>query len=366
LGDWLTDPAMTAVPRTILPYLAIEGRVTLLAGREKTGKSTLVGNVVAAASRGAPVLGEPIPRPLRILMYTLDEHPADTVRRLAQLGADGRNVFLNAIPRSMGDLRRALDVDLATHGPMGVIVVDTLSRLFAASGVDANDAKAVEPAVAGLADFAHTHNRALVLLYHTGKGGKEYRGSTAIGAVVDEIITLRRRGPLLDEDDFDDDHTDDGRRLLVQNGRTLQGRVHLAYAAGQYSLYEPAAASRDRVLEVLREQGSVTSRSALAKLVGGRKTDTLRTIGELVEATEIVDTGRGLRFPSSGTGGTGSRHREPAGSQVPSGSQSRELQRNRSGNHVPPAVPETGPPTLPFREPVLASPLDGPQVEEVI
>jgi RecA-family ATPase len=60
LRDWLGDPEILKPPRVIVPHLAVEGRVTLLSGREKIGKSTLAAGAVAAASLGASWLGGPL------------------------------------------------------------------------------------------------------------------------------------------------------------------------------------------------------------------------------------------------------------------------------------------------------------------
>ena len=81
LREWMVDPELLRPPRIILPHVAVEGRVTLLSGREKIGKSTFVGAVVAAASRGESVLGAPPNAPVSTLWYAIDEPASDAVRR---------------------------------------------------------------------------------------------------------------------------------------------------------------------------------------------------------------------------------------------------------------------------------------------
>jgi hypothetical protein len=297
LGDWLADPEILRPPRVIIPHIAVEGRVTLLSGREKIGKSELLGYAVAAASRGVDVLGTPLLAPVRTIWYAIDEVVADAVRRFERLGADPKNVIINAAPRSFADFHAAVKTDLEAFADVGNIVVDTLSRLMAASGVDPNSSHEVDPVMAGLVDYFHSCNLAAELSYHTGKGGREYRGSTAIGANVDEILTLRRRGQG-DDDDFDDDGADDGRRLLVQDGRTLRGRVHLTRINGVYQLYEDAIPTREKITNTLREHGSVTSRSKLAELAGVRKQAGLTAIAEQIGEGIIIESGRMLKLAS--------------------------------------------------------------------
>ena len=316
LGDWIADPDILRPPRIVLPHVAVEGRVTLLSGREKVGKSELLGSIVTSGSLGADVLGVALPAPVTSLWYAIDEPVADAVRRFDRLGADRDNIIINDAPRSFPDFALAVAADLAAFPGVDCIVVDTLSRLMATSGVDANASREVEPFLAALVDLLHARKVSAILSYHTGKGGREYRGSTAIGATVDEVLTLRRRGHG-DDDDFDDESADDGRRLLVQDGRNLRGRVHLTRADGVYRIFEDAMPAREKIVNALRTHGTVTGRSKLAELANVRKQAGLAAVAELIESGAIVETGRLLKL--SGSGGSGLQlMREPRHS--PSGS----------------------------------------------
>jgi hypothetical protein len=287
---------MLESPEIVIPYLAVEGRVSLLSGREKIGKSTLAAGAASAASQGSDVLGRAVPEPIRSLWYAVDEHSSDAVRRFKTLGAHLDGIVINDKPRTVSELLTAFERDLDTHDRVGVIWVDTLSRILAVSGVDANSAKEVEPAIAKVVDYLHDQNVAGVLLYHTGKSGREYRGSTAIGATVDDPLTLRKRGQS-EEDDFDDDAADDGRRLLVQDGRNLRGRIQLSFRNGLYRLYEETSTPRERIMDALRNNGTVTGRAELTKLAGVRKSVGLRVIPELIAEGAIVESGRNLKLP---------------------------------------------------------------------
>jgi hypothetical protein len=299
LREWLTEPGILEPPKIIVPMLAVEGRTTLLSGREKSGKSTLVGGAIAALSRGDPVLGVEVAAPIRSLWYSLDEPVADTVRRFDLLGAQGDLIAIDDEPRSPDALLAAIARDLDAHAGVGVVVIDTLSKLFEQSGIDANSSKEAGPVVGRIVDFLHKRNVAGILLYHTGKGGREYRGSTAIGATVDEVLTLRRRGQN-EEDDFDDEKADDVRRLLIQDGRNLRGKVQLMYAGGKYRLFEDALAPRKKLLEVLRDHGSVTSRTELVKRAGVRKDTGLKVLAELIVEGLILEQHRRLSLTRTG------------------------------------------------------------------
>lgn len=305
LGDWATDPDMLRSPEVVIPHLAVEGRVSILSGREKIGKSTLVASAIALASNGKDVFGVRVPDPVRTLWYTNDEPVADTVRRFTQFGAAPDGIIINPEPRTFNELRAALECDLRAFENVGDVVVDTLSRVFAASGVDPNSSREVEPAIAELVDLLHRSNVSGILIYHTGKGGREYRGSTAIGATVDEVLTLRRRLQS-EDDDFEDESSDDGRRLLVQDGRNLRGRLQLDFRDGVYRIHEELQEPRERILDALRDNGTVVGRAELTKLAKLRKESGLRVIREMIGSGAIIEHGKHLsagspRFPMNGT-----------------------------------------------------------------
>lgn len=295
MAEWLADPSLLVAPSVVLPHVVVAGRVTLLSAREKTGKSTLLGSLIAASSNGSDVLGIPINGPLTTLWYCLDEPAADCLRRFQHCGANPAHVVINDHPRTMCELRLAIEVDSAAYPHATLVVVDTLSRVFAMSGVDPNDSRQIEPLLAGFVDDCHRRNTAAVLLYHTGKAGREFRGSTAIGATVDDILTLRRRAGT-DEDDFDDDAADDGRRLLMQDGRNLRGRVQLQCVEGHYQLYVDPQSPRDRIVEALTAHGSVESRTALIRLTGISKAKGLQAIKELLAERAISEEKGRLRL----------------------------------------------------------------------
>ena len=138
LADWLDEPDLLSPPAATIPHLVVKGRVTLLSGREKIGKSTLVASAVAAVSCGQNVLGVPIERPLQTIWYNIDEPIGDTVLRFGRLGADAGRIAINREPRLESELLAALEVDLASFEGVDLVVVDTLSRVLAASGVDPN------------------------------------------------------------------------------------------------------------------------------------------------------------------------------------------------------------------------------------
>jgi hypothetical protein len=185
LAEILNDPDAMKAPEAVVPRLAWSGRVTLLAGREKLGKSTLASAGAAAASYGTRFLGEPC-KAGPVLWVGLEEHPGDTAPRFLTFGADPAHIYiLDRLEKPFADLAAAVQQTGAV-----LVVVDTLSR-FAESLVDDpySSTKWV-PVMAGLTRVARDTGAAFLLLHHARKSDGEYRDSTAIGAGVDAVLTL--------------------------------------------------------------------------------------------------------------------------------------------------------------------------------
>src|SRR5690606_4862562 len=122
LAEILNDPAAMRAPEPVAPRLAWHGRVTLLAGREKLGKSTLESAGAAAVSAGASFLGEPGEHG-PVLWLGLEEHPGGPARRFRDFGANEHCVFvLDRLERPFADLAAAIERTGAV-----LVVVDTLA-----------------------------------------------------------------------------------------------------------------------------------------------------------------------------------------------------------------------------------------------
>jgi hypothetical protein len=124
---------------------------------------------------------------------SLDEALGDTVRRLIAFGANPDRVTLSRrlpIPGDpLGDLRAAVE-DVKPD----VVVVDTLAEFVRDLALKSGDAGSWTPVIGGIVRLARDNNFAVLVLHHTRKDGAEYRDSTAIGASVDLILTMREAG----------------------------------------------------------------------------------------------------------------------------------------------------------------------------
>ena len=186
LAELLADPTLTDPPKAVVPRLAWQGRTTLLAGREKEGKSTVMGCAAACVSAGARFLdGCCLRGP--VLWVGLEEHLSDIAGRFQRFGADPAKVFItDRLAKPVEELEAA-----AQQLQPALIVVDTLAAFVEEMVEDANKSAAWTPVMLRFSRLAHDSGAAVALLHHARKSDGSYRDSTAIGAGVDVILEMR-------------------------------------------------------------------------------------------------------------------------------------------------------------------------------
>lgn len=322
LADLLERPELLAPPEPVVAPFLYAGRVTLLSGREKSGKTTLAAGAAAALTAGADFLGSRL-RPSRVLWIGLDEALGDTVRRFLALGADATRLdIVTDVP-----LPSRLQVTLAAND-YALVVLDTINEVMA--GGSLNEAADVGKVLRPIVNVIRESGAAGLIIGHAGKSSGAYLGSVTIGGLVDAPLTLKRVGeaklapldPNLD-DDSEDAH-DDGRRVLVGHTRWAgKFRERLQFAGGRYAIGSAPIPLPIRVLRELLAEPAGRSASDLAELLGKRKDDilevirTLREQGAVARAgakapATITDVGRNhLREWENGSGPSGNRSGTP-------------------------------------------------------
>lgn len=241
LRELLADPDILKPPIAVIPYLAWPSRLSMIVGREKCGKSTMVGQAVAALSVGGEFLGAHMD-PSRVLWLALDEPVQDLVQRLNRFGADPDNVLVVEGDVGMEDLERVCE----DFRP-AAIIVDCLANLAAGTVGDPGNAMEWGNIFLPLRDLARRFNASFILIHHSRKASDEFRDSTAIGAQVDMILTVLQ--------------SKDGetRREIRVKGRVSQRHYSVDFRQDRYELVsdgpaEPITTGDDlriQVLEVL-------------------------------------------------------------------------------------------------------------------
>lgn len=186
LANLLADPRLKRAFDIAVPLLAAIGRLTLLVAREKLGKSTFARAAAAAVSCGAHFLGQPTTQGV-VLWVVLEELLADVVVKFAQFEPSMDEIFL--LQPSPERRFEELAAEIEAVRPR-LIVIDTLSSYADGQDADENNSMVWTRLLGQLRRLAEEHNTAIILVHHATKRDGTYRGSTAIGASVDQIVEM--------------------------------------------------------------------------------------------------------------------------------------------------------------------------------
>jgi hypothetical protein len=186
------------VPWVVKPFVA-RGVVTMVVGREGTGKSLFALGLASGVGRGDAVAGFACEQG-KVLVIDAENGEAEAHRRLS--GLDVSRDTLSYYEADEFDLREhlpQLEALLVEHRPT-VVVLDSMRSLT--PGLEENDSGPTEKALAPLRGLSRRYDCAVLVLHHTGKATNTYRGSTAIGGAVELGFTISDSG-------------DDGHRTLT-------------------------------------------------------------------------------------------------------------------------------------------------------
>ena len=284
--------------------------LTVIAGRPKVGKSTLLFALLAAIRWGRPFLRHETERAGAVLLT--EERPQTVLMKARALGLAnsirsepipiGKESNLspavyvvgrhqaNGIPwPQMVEETTAFAIG---HG-LGVMVVDTWNAWANLGGEDENAAGAVLKAVNPLGEAAAA-GLAVLLIAHQRKAGGEFGegiwGSSALAGAVDVVVELER---------LKGDQNRSARIVRsVSRFPSTPDELYFEFTEeGSFDLFDPeeasAAADRSRVLEELRLLGPATADS-VADAAGISKSRTRKALEELV-GVGVEKTGKGVK-----------------------------------------------------------------------
>jgi hypothetical protein len=180
--DWLADGVFC------------RGKLTLVGGREKRGKSLVqLLLAVRAASGGGEVAGIFV-QSARVLLVDAENGEQEIHRRLRAMGLSAAHASNLVIVEARGfDLRTDLEqvAELASRHSIDLVLLDSFRSLWRG---DERDEGQVAEALDPVRELAHDTGISYCLTHHAKKNGEEYRGSSAIGACVDWCVMLDRHG----------------------------------------------------------------------------------------------------------------------------------------------------------------------------
>jgi KaiC/GvpD/RAD55 family RecA-like ATPase len=175
----------------LIEGVVARGTLTLLAGREKEGKSLLAMACAACGAGGGGTLAGIHVEPVRVLIIDAENGDRELHRRLRSLGLRANHAARIEVYEATGhDMRRHLHEIEAVLGSSkpDLLVLDSWRSLWAG---DENDSGEVAKVLDPLRNLIRRHNAGAVLIHHMRKGGG-YRGSSAIGASVENVLELAR------------------------------------------------------------------------------------------------------------------------------------------------------------------------------
>lgn len=259
---WKNDSIMRPPP-PVVPYLAWSSRCTLLAAREKSGKSTLTGYIAACVSRGSDFLGEPCEKG-KVLIVGLEEFIGDTARRLQQFNADGDMIeIVTFFTGNPADRAAELRAHVEDVGP-SLVIIDSLIAYSEGMLTDANNATQTQLIVKGITAIAHDTGAALILIHHARKSDGKYRDSSAIGGAVDIIAEVFPP----------DENADPTRRRVRPIGRVPAREIDFRYTGRGYELCDPAGPVKppldQRIEQVVRERPGLSANDVVSAVQEAR------------------------------------------------------------------------------------------------
>jgi putative DNA primase/helicase len=245
LRELQANPALLDEPEAVAPRLAFRKRTTILAALPKKGKSSLLGQAIAAVSNGDVFLGERAAAG-RVLLLDIDEPIDDPVHRLTVLyGADPDRVHLFIRRPPPAEILAVLRAKVEELRP-DLIGIDSLGKLATGLVRDRFKSDDWTPLIEEVAQLGREFNCAIVILHHTKKSGDEYAESVAIAGGADYILTMTG-----EKDESDRTISVEGRRSFPTYTLTFDGT---RYSLDDGTFQEPPL--RERVYaHVVRHPG---------------------------------------------------------------------------------------------------------------
>ena len=178
----------------IVPGILAPNLVTILGGQAKDGKSTWMASMIGAIQRGDPFMDLQTTQVDGVILLT--EEPAASLReKRDRFGwqAGRTSIMHRGTVGTRPDIATAIDRALARAEETGanVLIVDSLMYWGGVTDSGGENDSATMQQV--MNELVHAAGRGLAVLvvHHSSKDGEALRGSGAIAANVDIILTLK-------------------------------------------------------------------------------------------------------------------------------------------------------------------------------
>lgn len=294
LDELLDNDEVMRPPVPVVPRLAWGARSTLLAARDKAGKSTLIGYIAAAVSRGGAFLDERCAEGT-VLLFGFEEFIGDPARRLRHFGADPKKLYIvdKLLSQKLEDRLAEMRAHVDAVKP-ALVVIDTLIAYSLPVVTDLNNAAQVGPVVQGITNMTHETGVATILAHHAQKNGDGgYRDSTAIGGGVDVVAEIS----------IPQKDADPTLRKVRVVGRVPTRHFAFRFDGNHYLLDELASLHSnptnapatdlsldDRILAAVRSRPGCTT-NTIVDVVRANRQEVTRRIAAMCASRALIDDG---------------------------------------------------------------------------
>ncbi|WP_051677388.1 AAA family ATPase [Bradyrhizobium sp. URHD0069] len=281
--------------RSVVPGYVYEG-FTVLAGRQKLGKTWLAIDWASAVATGRIAMGS-IPCELGDVLYIdMENGPRRIQGRIKALFPNERDRpnlshlewVTEALQLDQGFIDELERWRASVQKPT-LVVIDVLQRIKPPGSPARNAYENDYSAWAPLQQWA-TENRVAVLgLHHTKKGGAEdpleaLSGSNGLSACADTTI-------LLDQDQ-------NGRTLYVRGRDVEEKETAVMFAGGLFSILGEASEvrrsdERTVIIAALTDNGEAMTPAELAAALGKQSNNIKQLLFKMAKAGEVYRVGRG-------------------------------------------------------------------------
>ena len=298
--DPATDWQDVAERDWILPGILTTSSMTVVSGPPKEGKSFWLMALLKASSNGEKFMGYPIRK--LFTWYFSEAPPVDLRGQMEQLDFQwqpGQSRFAvlerqakKLTPAQLGELINEDYADSLGHPHQpGLIVIDTMTPWL--DNDDWNDPSKTERALAPIRSgtVAFRENGGTVIIVHhakkgyTGRTADTLRGSGAVPAFFDNIITITMVNP----DDVD------GPRRIETIGRPGHSHAETVWSgADGFTLTESKQEIYESILEAV-DDGNEQNKTILEALGWPEKDRNKLTklLNDLLKRGQLVRTGKG-------------------------------------------------------------------------
>lgn len=304
--------------RWTVPGYVPEG-FSVLAGRQKLGKTWLAMDIAIAVATGGCAMGAIEVEKGNVLYLDLENGERRIQRRIATL-FPGKLPDLSALEWATetpmldnGFIDALDDWRLSVPNPR-LVVIDVLQRIKPAGRASRNSYENDYSIWAPLQKWATEHGIAVLGLHHTRKGGADdpleaLSGSNGLSACADTTLVLDRDG--------------NGTTLYVRGRDVDEKETALSFTDGLWNILGDAnkvrtTDERRAILDVLAEVDEAMSPSEIASALGKPLGNIKKMLFVMTKADEVAKEGRGrYRHPdnSGNLGNFGNLSEESQGKQ---------------------------------------------------